>query len=1085
MPENRKKRQTMMHGGCLRGLVCLMLALLLVTAAVSADSTGAYGRAVNASGSLNGEAAVDPIGHSEGFSAVLYDNLSGLPTSESNAIAQTSEGFIWIGSYSGLIRYDGNSFERVDPSTGIAGVKCLFVDHLDRLWIGTTDSGLVVMEKGQFRHWDQKDGLKADNIRVVAEDESGLIYVASAGGVDMVDQNMQILSLKDSRLAETYIYDLRTGADGLLYGLTEAGDVFTLKEGEVVSYLSHEICSISNPGCLLPDPDHPGYLYLEAGISQICHGKPEDNFKEAEFFDISPLAYVQQMESIGGDLWICTRNGIGVLKEDGFHKLDGVPMNNSVGHVMTDYEGNLWFTSSRQGVMKIVPNRFLDVFERCGLEEEVVNSTCMYGEQLFIATDTGLKVADPSGVVSSLPLTKAVTASGADLGAGDLLEFLDGCRIRSIIRDSRGRLWLSTWRTRGLLRYDRGELTAFTVEDGLLSDTPRAVCEREDGAILVALTGGVNVIEGDRVTGSYSTEEGIANSESLTVACGYGGDIILGTDGGGLFIIGVNGVSHMGKEEGLSSDIIMRVKPDESRELLWLVTSNSISYMTSDYRVTTVSSFPYANNFDLYQNSADEMWVLSSDGIYVAATEDMLADRAFDPIHYGMANGLPCITTANSYSELTDDGDLYIPGKSGVTRANIDEPLVNVSDLKAVIPYIEADGIRVYPDAEGNFRVGNKVRKLTVFSYVFNYSLVDPQVSYQLEGFDREATTLLRSELAPADYTNLPGGTYRFVLELKDSLGQGSKTLSVQILKEKAFYEESWFYILAGLFALACLVVGFRMYLRARIRSLEKKHQEEKERERISTELHMANRIQGSMLPHEFPPFPDRKEFSIYASMDPAREVGGDFYDFFLIDDDHLCMVMADVSGKGIPAALFMMISKVILQSCAMLGQSPAEILVKTNEALCSGNQEEMFVTVWVGILEISSGRITAANAGHEYPAVMKEGRFSLLKDKHGFVIGGMPGMKYKEYEIRLEPGDKLFLYTDGVPEATDAENAMFGTERMLEALNEDPGAPPRSILENVRRATDRFVKDAEQFDDLTMLCLEYDGYGKAGPEDT
>ena len=277
MPENRKKRQTMMHGGCLRGLVCLMLALLLVTAAVSADSTGAYGRAVNASGSLNGEAAVDPIGHSEGFSAVLYDNVSGLPTSESNAIAQTSEGFIWIGSYSGLIRYDGNSFERVDPSTGIAGVKCLFVDHLDRLWIGTTDSGLVVMEKGQFRHWDQKDGLKADNIRVVAEDESGLIYVASAGGVDMVDQNMQILSLKDVRLADTYIYDLRTGADGLLYGLTEAGDVFTLKEGEVVSYLSHEICSISNPGCLLPDPDHPGYLYLEAGISQICHGKPEDN----------------------------------------------------------------------------------------------------------------------------------------------------------------------------------------------------------------------------------------------------------------------------------------------------------------------------------------------------------------------------------------------------------------------------------------------------------------------------------------------------------------------------------------------------------------------------------------------------------------------------------------------------------------------------------------------------------------------------------------------------------------------------------------------------------------------------------------
>ena len=337
MPENRKKRHMMPHGGCLRGLVCLTLALLLGTAAVSAASAGTFGRGVNASGSLNGEAAVDPIGHSEGFSAVLYDNESGLPTSESNAIAQTGEGFIWIGSYSGLIRHDGSSFERVDPSTGIAGVKCLFVDHLDRLWIGTTDSGLVVMEKGQFRHWDRQDGLKADNIRVVAEDESGLIYVASAGGLDVVDKSMQILPLEDARLADAYIYDLRRGGDGLLYGLTEAGDVFTLKEGEVVSFLSHEICRIADPGCLLPDPDHPGYLYLEAGISQICRGKPEDNFKDAEYFDISPLAYVQQMESIGGDLWICTRNGIGVLDEEGFHKLEGVPMNNSVGHTRSGW----------------------------------------------------------------------------------------------------------------------------------------------------------------------------------------------------------------------------------------------------------------------------------------------------------------------------------------------------------------------------------------------------------------------------------------------------------------------------------------------------------------------------------------------------------------------------------------------------------------------------------------------------------------------------------------------------------------------------------------------------------------------------
>ena len=256
------------------------------------------------------------------------------------------------------------------------------------------------------------------------------------------------------------------------------------------------------------------------------------------------------------------------------------------------------------------------------------------------------------------------------------------------------------------------------------------------------------------------------------------------------------------------------------------------------------------------------------------------------------------------------------------------------------------------------------------------------------------------------------------------------------------------------------------------------------EKERIGTELSLATKIQESMLPNIYPAFPDRPEFDIYATMTPAREVGGDFYDFFLVDSDHLCMVMADVSGKGVPAALFMMASKIILANNAMLGKSPARILEDTNATICMSNHEEMFVTVWLGILEISSGKLTAANAGHEYPVIcMPNGRFELFKDRHGFVIGGMDGMKYKEYEMQLPPGAKLFVYTDGVPEATNAENELFGTERMTKALNENTGASPESVLQNVRTAVDGFVKNAEQFDDLTMLCMEYRGVEYRGGE--
>ena len=240
------------------------------------------------------------------------------------------------------------------------------------------------------------------------------------------------------------------------------------------------------------------------------------------------------------------------------------------------------------------------------------------------------------------------------------------------------------------------------------------------------------------------------------------------------------------------------------------------------------------------------------------------------------------------------------------------------------------------------------------------------------------------------------------------------------------------------------------------------------------TELNMATEIQARMLPSNFPALPSREEFDLYASMDPAKEVGGDFYDFFMIDDDHLGIVCADVSGKGVPAALFMMAAKIILANNAMMGLSPAQVLEATNSSVCASNPEEMFITVWFGILEISTGILTAANAGHEYPALKQGNRFELFKDKHGLVLGAMDGVKYTEYTIRLDPGDKIFLYTDGVPEATDSHNKLFGTGRMLEALNRRPEESARNILADVQGAVDEFVGAAEQFDDLTMLCLEY-----------
>ena len=249
------------------------------------------------------------------------------------------------------------------------------------------------------------------------------------------------------------------------------------------------------------------------------------------------------------------------------------------------------------------------------------------------------------------------------------------------------------------------------------------------------------------------------------------------------------------------------------------------------------------------------------------------------------------------------------------------------------------------------------------------------------------------------------------------------------------------------------------------------------DKERMKAELSMAKTIQESRLPSKFPAFPDRKDFDIYASMTPTKEVAGDFYDFFMVDDDHIALVIADVSGKGISASLFMMLSKAIIRCRLLGGESPADALDKSNAQIMQGNDSNMFVTVWVAVIDLRTGKGLAANAGHEHPALRrKDGKFELVKYRHSPAMGVMDGIPYTEHEFTLEPGDTLFVYTDGVPEATNINSELFGEEKLLVALNRDPDAAPEVIDRNVKKSIDMFVDEAEQFDDITMLTFKYFG---------
>ena len=810
-----------------KSCACVGLAILLSISAVSVYGATGANTVMAASGSAS--VTVDPTGRSDGYSAVLYDNTNGLTTSQANAITETPDGFIWIGSYSGLTRYDGKSFERVDSTTGISSVVSLFVDSKERLWVGTNDNGVAVMEKESFRIFNHKDGLKSSSVRAIVEDSDGTIYIATTQGIAKIDKDNNLILLDDERINSEYIRIMTMSQDGIIYGITNSNAVFTMQNGSIKDFYNSEALTVSDIRTILPDPDKPGMAYVGTSQSTVYSIDFTGAPKVVNTIDISPLNYVNSINYVGDKLWVCLDNGIGIISGNNTIKLSNLSINSSVECAITDYQGNIWVASSKQGVMKIVPNQFSDIFEKYGLSETVVNSSCMYDDMLFVGgKNSGLSVIGKDGVIDSLPLTKAVTASGKNIGANDLIGMLEGSRIRSIIRDSKNRLWISTFGENALLRYEKGTIVQFSPEEGLPSDRIRTVIELKDGRFVVACSGGVVFLDDDKVTEVYNEEQGISNTEILTIAEGLSGEIIVGTDGGGIYVIKNGNAVHIGLGSGLSSEVVMRIKKDISKDLFWIVTSNSIAYLDSEYKITTIEKFPYSNNFDIYQNSKGELWVLSSNGVYVISSDEMVKNGEINPIYYGRDNGLSCIATANAYSDLTDSGDLYIAGTTGIAKVNIEKPFENVSEVKLSVPCVEADGERIFFDESGKLTIPASTKKLTIYSYAFNYSLVNPDITYRLEGFDTKETTVKRSELMPIDYTNLSGGEYKFVVRLGDSK-EGAEELTMRITKVKAMHELLWFRIACIGMGLLFVLIAVMAYNRSKTKKFLKKEREQKQ----------------------------------------------------------------------------------------------------------------------------------------------------------------------------------------------------------------------------------------------------------------
>ncbi len=746
------------------------------------------------------------------YSSILYDNSNGLPTSEANAIVQSSNGFIWIGGYSGLIRYDGNTFYRYDSSVGITSVVSLYVDSKDRLWIGTNENGVALYENGDFRFYGKEDGLTSVSVRSISEDGEGNIIIATTEGLAYVDQENTLHLLDDPQINDEYVCEIKRDADGVIYGDTLSGAFFSVEDLKVTAFYSGPDLGIGVVSSICPDPDVKGLVYLGMEGSEVVRGNMLENMENYEILPVEPLVNINAISSVFDVMWICADNGIGYLDEkDRYVGIQNLPMNNSVDDMMTDYEGNLWFVSSRQGVMKLAGSRFTDINKLAGLDAMVVNSTCIYQGELYIGTDEGLYLLDKENRQKENILT----------------ELLAGIRIRCIKEDSAGNLWLCSYSDNGLICYHKdGTYTIYNEASGLKSNRVRCMTELSDGTIAVAVSGGVSLIQNGKITAEYDAENGINNTEILSICEGEDGRIYLGSDGDGLYILDGGQVSRKGLDDGLKSEVILRVKKDPYRSVYWIITSNSIACMEGE-QIRTISHFPYSNNFDLYFDQGGGIWILSSNGIYVVNGDQLLADEELEYSFYDMKCGLPCVATANSRSYLGEDGNLYLSGASGVSRININQGTDQTGSVKLAVPFVEADDQMIYLKDGETVTIPANCKRLTIYGYALTYSLQNPRLSYYLEGFEEDWVSVSKQEMQPVSYTNLPGGRYVFHLSVMDTMtGEEENTIAVTLMKEKAFYEHGWFWgALAALLVLAILFLAW-LYTHKKTAGLLKKQEE-------------------------------------------------------------------------------------------------------------------------------------------------------------------------------------------------------------------------------------------------------------------
>ncbi len=727
----------------------------IITAATVAALTFAVGAvSVSATPNGGGYAASGQLDN-VGYMAQIYDATNGLPTSDANYIYGAKDGYIWIGGYSGIIRYDGSNFERLDATGGLTSGRVIYEDSRDRMWIGTNDNGVVAMlSDGETKRFTYENGLPSASIRTIVEGGDGNIYIGTTGGICYADGNFRLHDLSDPRINDKIITRFSVDSEGTIYGVTNEGSIFTIRSGKLTDYHTSSELGVDRISTVYADEKEAGKIYFGTESSSVYYGDFGAPADECTKIDVSPAGGVYWITSACDRIWITSENVAGYIDEKfKFRILKNIPMNNSIDMMTADYQGNLWFASSRQGVMKVVTNNFQDLTKIAGLDTGAVNATCIHKALLYAGTDSGLYILNNENRSVENALT----------------EYLKDTRIRDIEEDAEDNLWITTYTNDiGLVFQSAyGAIKRFDETAGMPTTKVRCISFTKNNEVLVGTNEGLVIIRDGVIRKVIGASDVITNTVFLTVCEGDDGTIYAGSDGDGIYAIKDDKVKKIGREEGLTSEVVLRIKRDEKHGVNWIITSNSIQYMKNG-SLKTVTTFPYNNNFDIFTDDDDNAWVLSSTGVYCASTKSLLDDAVVDYRLYNYFNGLPGAPTANAFSAIDEEGNLFIAERAGVCKVNINHFYEHNSTVRIGVRSITYNDETIVPDDTGTYTIPSELGRIQITPAILDYSMNNPTVDIFLEGAKESGITTDLKSMTSLEYTGLSYGDYNLHIRILD-----------------------------------------------------------------------------------------------------------------------------------------------------------------------------------------------------------------------------------------------------------------------------------------------------------------------------